>query len=283
MIGQFLITFREVLEAALTIAIILSYFSRTGRRNLSRYTWYGIFLAVAVSVGSGAIVWFAYGILPEASQTLFEAVAAFVAVAVLSSMIYWMAVKGRYLRQEMEQRIEAITTRGAIVGLVSVAFIVVFREGLETVLFLTPFMLTDTAATLTGMLAGIAASVALAYVMFVAGMKINLRNFFYFTSILLILLAGGLAGYGTHESMEYFENIGVNMGWLGRPAYVLSIPADSPLHDNGAIGSVLAVMFGYTVSAEWSRVIVHLAYLAVAMPLVIWVYRKEDEKRPGGT
>jgi high-affinity iron transporter len=152
--------------------------------------------------------------------------------------------------------------------------VAVFREGLETVLFLTPFLVEDAFGTATGLLLGVVTSVALAYAIFFAGMKISMRRFFYFTSILLVLLAGGLAGYGVHELIEYTGEGA--WGLLGQRAYVLSIASDNPLHHKGVIGSVFAVMFGYTVSAEWARVIVHLSYLAVALPLVLWVYRKKE-------
>ncbi|MFQ6074089.1 MAG: FTR1 family protein, partial [Candidatus Bathyarchaeia archaeon] len=89
-----------------------------------------------------------------------------------------------------------------------------------------------------------------------------------------ILLAGGLAGYGVHELMEYYEKTGVEAGWLGEHAYILDVPEENPLHHKGIIGSIPAVMFGYTTNAEWARVIVHLSYLAIALPLVIWIYRK---------
>ncbi|WP_309492325.1 FTR1 family iron permease [Candidatus Hecatella orcuttiae] len=275
MLGQYLITFREVLEAALITAIILSYLVRTGRRPLSRYIWYGAYLAVALSLGLGASIWLAYGVLPKTVQVLFEATAAFVAVVVLSSMVYWMAAKGKYIKRDMERRIEAVVTKGAILGLVSIAFIVVFREGLETVLFLTPFLLKDALGTFAGIAAGTATALILSYGIFVAGMRINLHRFFYFTSILLILLAGGLAGYGVHELLEFYEQTGVEAGWLGEHAYTLNIAKGSLLHHKGILGSVLAVMFGYTTNAEWARIIVHLAYLAVAIPLVVWVYRKD--------
>jgi len=274
MLGQYLITFREVFEAALITAIILSYLIRTGRQPLTRYVWYGVYLAIAASLAIGVAIWLIYGILPKTTQLLFEAIAAFVAVLVLSSMIYWMAIKGRYLKKEMETRVEAIVTRGAIIWLISLAFIVVFREGLETVLFLTPFFLEDMRATAFGMFLGILAGVLLSYSIFVAGMKINLRKFFYFTSLLLILLAGGLAGYGVHELIEYFKKIGIDVGWLGEYAYNLNIPESNLLHHKGAIGSIFAVMFGYTTKAEWARVIVHLIYLAVAIPITVWIYRK---------
>ena len=85
MLGQFLITFREVLDAALIAAIMLSYIGRTGRHNLSRYVWYGIYLAVAASLSLGGMVWLVYGILSEASKLLFEATAAVVATIIAMS------------------------------------------------------------------------------------------------------------------------------------------------------------------------------------------------------
>jgi len=274
MLGQYLITFREALEAALITAIILSYLNRTGRRPLARYVWYGVYLAIAASLGLGVFISFIYGTIAKSFQLLFEAATAFLAVAVLSSMIYWMAVKGRYIKKEMEQRVEAVTTKGSIIGLVSIAFIVAFREGLETVLFIMPFSLNEPVATFAGVVSGVTSALILSYGIFMAGMKINLQRFFYFTSLLLILLAGGLAGYGTHELIEYYEQIGFNIGWLGEPAYVLDIPVENILHHKNVIGSILAVMFGYSVSAEWARVIIHLCYLAIALPSTIWIYRK---------
>ncbi len=273
MLGQYLITFREVLEAALITSIVLAYLVRTGRSPLSRYVWYGVLSATVGSVFLGASIWLAYGTLPKSVQVLFEGTAALIAVVVLSSMIYWMATRGKELRTEVERRVEAIATRGATLGLVSFAFVAVFREGLETVLFLTPFMVTDTVGTIAGLSLGVLTSLALAYGIFIVGMKINIRRFFYFTSILLVLLAGGLAGYGVHELIEYTGS--APWGWVGQSAYNLNIPSDSLFHHKGAIGSVFAVMFGYTVKAEWARVIVHLSYLAVVLPLVIWVYNRK--------
>ena len=275
MIGQFLLAFREALEAALITAIILAYLARTKRNPLIRYAWYGVYLAVAASFGFGALIWFIYGGLSGPSKALFEGVAALFAVLVLSSMIYWMASKGKELRIEVERRVKAIETRGATLALTSFSFIVVFREGLETVLFLTPFFLDDPVGTLVGALLGVVASLILAYAIFAMGMKINIRKFFYFTSMLLVLLAAGLVGYGVHELVEYSEDTGIELGWLSESAYNLDIPSESPFHHKGIIGSVFAVMFGYTVEAEWIRVISHFAYLAIALPLVIRVYKKE--------
>jgi high-affinity iron transporter len=274
MIGQYLITFREVLEAALIISIVLAYLTRTDRSKLSRYVWYGVLSAIFASVIIGIIIWFVYGSLSSTVKVFFEGVAALIAVVVLSLMIFWMAAKGRELKSEVERRVEDISTRGTALGLVSFAFIIVFREGIETVLFLTPFLVTDMIATISGLTLGLMTSLGLAYGIFVLGMKINIRRFFYFTSILLIFLAGGLLGYGVHELIEYSRLVGMQLGWLGDYAYVLSVQSGSLLHHKGAIGSVLAVMFGYTVKAEWLRVVLHFAYIVIALPLVTWIYKK---------
>lgn len=278
MIGQFLLAFREALEAALITAIVLAYLARTKKNVLIRYAWYGVYLAVATSLVLGVFIWFVYGSLSGPTKALFEGVAALFAVFILSSMIYWMASKGRELKEEVERRVEDIVTRGATLALISFSFIVVFREGLETVLFLTPFLLDDIAGTLIGAFLGVIAAMVLSYAIFIVGMKINIRKFFFFTSILLVLLAGGLAGYGVHELAEYSEDSMIELGWLGEYAYNLDIPSESPFHHKGIIGLVFAVMFGYTVKAEWIRVTVHLAYLTIALPLVVWVYKKDVER-----
>ncbi|GBC74988.1 Ferrous iron permease EfeU [archaeon HR06] len=154
------------------------------------------------------------------------------------------------------------------------SFIVVFREGLETVLFLTPFFINTPFNSSLGTFLGSLLAITIAYLIFFLGIKLNLKKFFYFTSILLILLAGGLAGYGTHELIEYAEKVNFSLGWLGDLAFSLPISNDNLLHHKNLLGSILAVMFGYTVKAEWLRLIIHLVYLSIALPLVIKVYKR---------
>ncbi len=283
MLGQFLIMLREGFEAALITAIILAYIVRTERYNLSKYVWYGAGVAVALSVALGSLAWLVYGSLSKSIQALFEAVAAWLAVLVLSSMIFWMATKGRDIKAEIQRRVEAIPTPRMIVGLTFFTFMVVFREGIESVLFLLPFLVNEPLATLTGSLAGILLSLILAYGVFVVGMKINIRRFFYYTSVLLVLLAGGLAGYGMHELLEYSKLIGIELGWIAKYAYALNIPNTNILHHKGFLGSILAVMFGYTISAEWARLIIHLTYIAVVLPIVIILYRNKDSFKKGAS
>ncbi len=276
MLGQYLITFREMLEAALIISIVIAYMALTNKRHLVRYIWWGVALAVAASILAGLMVASFYGGLPEATVKLFEGVAALIAVAVLTTMIIWMALKGSRMEEDIRRRTTEVVERGAVTGLVAFAFIMVFREGFETVLFLTPFATSDPTGTAYGLLLGIASALVISFAIFKLGMRINLRSFFYLSSILLVLLAAGLAGYGVHELLEYREEVGAQVGWAGEYAYQLDISRDSPFHHKGTVGSVFAVMFGYSVKMEWARVLVHVTYLAIFLPLVIIACSRPD-------
>jgi high-affinity iron transporter len=276
MLGQYLITFREVLEAALVTSIVIAYMAKTGRDDLTRYIWRGVALAVVASAVVALAVAALYGGLSEAATKLFEGAAALLAVGVLTSMILWMAVRGSRIGSEVRAKVQDAVKRGTMVGLVAFAFIVVFREGFETVLFLTPFASSDPGGTVLGAGIGIATALVISYAIFRLGVKVDLKRFFYLSSILLVLLAGGLAGYGVHELYEYQEAVGAEAGWSAAYAYELDIPKDSALYHKGTVGSVFAVMFGYSVKMEWGRLIVHVAYLAIFLPLTMVAYSRPE-------
>ena len=131
-------------------------------------------MAIITSFILGISIWLLYGGISKSAKTLFEGVAALIAVGVLTSMIFWMATKGKKIKIEVEQRLDSITSSGMMLGLISFAFIAVFREGLETVLFLTPFLMEDAAPTILGALIGIATSMIFSYFIFVVGMTFNI-------------------------------------------------------------------------------------------------------------
>jgi high-affinity iron transporter len=236
---------------------------------------YGVAIAIAASFLLGFLIILLYGGLVGPMKPLFEGVAALIAVVVLSSMIYWMAKQGPSIQQHLEQKTELIVQQGTSLGMLSFAFVAVFREGVETVLFLTPYVVQDLYGTLIGSLIGIFGAILISFGFFLAGRKMNLRVFFYFTGILLVFLAGGLLGYGVHELIEFFSEIGINLGWIAQPAFVLPFPSDHILHHKGVIGGIFATLFGYSVNPEWMRVILHIIYLVLTLPLVIKAYKKK--------
>ncbi|MCK5625942.1 FTR1 family protein, partial [Candidatus Bathyarchaeota archaeon] len=165
MIASFIITFREALEAALIVAIILAYLGKVGRKDLKKYLYLGTVLAIITSLILGAIVLTVYGGLPTGVEKLFEGAASVTATVVLTYMIFWMAKNAQKIRGELQEKIDIAITSGYIFGITSLAFVAVFREGLETVLFLTTLVATDPFGTLIGALLGISIVLVLSFLM----------------------------------------------------------------------------------------------------------------------
>lgn len=117
-------------------------------------------------------------------------------------------------------------------------------------------------------------AIGVVYIMYRLSMRLNLRSFFYFTSILLVFVASGLAGYGTPELIEWAEDNGIYLGFFGEAAYEFDIPPNSILSHKGLLGSIFAVLFRYSTKMEWGRAIIQFGYLIVAMCLILSAYGK---------
>jgi len=162
-------------------------------------------------------------------------------------MIFWMAKNAQKIKGELQQKIDIAITQGQLFGIVTLAFVAVFREGLETVLFLTATFFLDASGTMIGILIGFVVVVILAMLLMKGAYQLDIRKFFQYTSIILIVFAAGLAGYGIHELIEAGEGAGVEFGILGQQAFNIN-PAMNPdgtyplLHEKGAVGSILKAL-----------------------------------------
>ncbi|UCH57747.1 MAG: FTR1 family protein [Candidatus Bathyarchaeota archaeon] len=275
-----LITFREALEAALIVAIMVSYLRRVGRGELSRYAYLGSGVAVLISLVLGVAVQMVYGGLDKVTAELFEGLASLTAVGVLTYMIFWMTGHSKNIRGELQDRIEFAVSRNELYGIASLAFVAVFREGLETVLFLSTSFFQDAAGTLLGIAIGVITVLVLAALLVRGAYRLDLKRFFGYTSILLIVFAAGLAGYGVHELVEAGEGKGYDFGVLGEKPYDINPPVNPDgsyplLHENGVVGSILKALVGYDGNPEWLRIVVYLGYWLVIGSYVYRNYRKK--------
>ncbi len=279
--GPFLITFRESLEAALIIGIIAAYLKKTDKGGLMKYLYYGTAAAIIASLTLGIVLAAFYGSLAGISEKLFEGSAAIAATAVLTYMIFWMAKNSSTIKERLQRKVEAAASKGYVIGLVAVAFIAVFREGVETVLFLTATGVQNPIGTIAGAAAGIAVVVLLTLLTFKKIYSLNIRKFFFYSSILLIIFAAGLLGYGVHEFIEAGEETGAQTGFWGEHAYDINPAQNSDgsyalLHEKGAIGSILKSLVGYDGNPEWLRVVVYLAYWIIVGLYVLAVYKPDN-------
>lgn len=274
-----LITFREALEAALIVAIVASYLKKIGKQNFNKYLYQGVFAAVTVSAIVGVGIFIVFGDLSDTSAEVFEGAASLTATVVLTYMILWMAKHAQNIRAELERKLETAITTGQLAGIITLSFVSVLREGLETVLFLTALATADALGTAIGIVVASIIVIALAFLIIKGTYRLDIRKFFQYTSVILIVFAAGLVGSGIHDLIEAGGDLGIQFGTLGQPAYNINPPLNPDgsyplLHDQGAVGSILTSLVGYSGNPEWLRIIVYLAYWVIVGAFVLRTYRK---------
>jgi high-affinity iron transporter len=257
MAQTFLITLREGLEMALIIVIILAYLKRTGRTSLFNRVWQGVALATAVSLLGGAILFGLGKELEGRAEEVFEGLAMLLAVAALTWMIIWMKSQARYIRGQLENQMEQALMGGSALTLVTVPFIAVVREGLETALLLFGASNTTTPVETTiGGLLGLAVAIMLGWFLYRGTHNINLPIFFRSTGVLLIIFAAGLLAHGIHELQEARL----------LPTFVEHVwNINSLLDENSAIGSFMKGIFGYNGNPSLLEVVAYPFYLGISL------------------
>ncbi len=259
-----LITLREGLEIALVLAIIIAYLSKIGRGDRLGAIWAGAAAAVVASVATGLLFHRLVGEFEGKWEQFIEGVLAFAAVGVLTWMIFWMRGHARGIASELHAKLDDALAR-SFTALAVVAFIAVAREGFETVLFLLSAETSSAsgAAVVTGGVIGLAIAAALGYLFYLGSERVDLRKFFNWTGLLLILFAAGLFAKGIHEFREFFE---LEAAWYSASVWEIS---SGPLAE-GWTYDFLKGLFGWSSDPERIRV---AAYLVYVVP-VLWFYFK---------
>jgi high-affinity iron transporter len=198
MFSALVVTLREGVEAALIVGITLVYLSKIGRPDLRRTVYIALVAALLASVG-GAI---ALSYLPITQDT-FEGWVMLVAAVMVVGMIVFMMRTARKLKGEIESKVGSFAGAGSQWGLFAFVFLMVFREGIETVAILAGVSLNSTELmSFLGTLLGVALAVVFG-VMFVKGsVRIDLRKFFRVTTVILFFVAAQLLISGMHELSE---------------------------------------------------------------------------------
>lgn len=197
MLEQLVITLREGVEAALIVAIALAYLRKVERTDLFRVVYAALASAVAVSL-IGAVVLYRFRL----DEDKFEGWIMIVASVFVGSMVYWMARTAKSLRHEIEHRMGQLLDASTI-GLFFFVFLMVVREGIETVLILSAVSLNTTELLAwLGSVIGLALAVAFGVAFVKGAVRINLQRFFRVTSAILIFIAVQLLLTGLHELSE---------------------------------------------------------------------------------
>src|ERR1051325_3580339 len=184
MFSALVVTLREGVEAALIVGITLVYLAKIGRADLRRTVYYALVAALFGSIAGAVALSYA-----PINQDKVEGWVMLVAAVFVVSMVIFMMRTARKLKGEIESKVGSLATDGGSKwGLFAFVFLMVFREGIETVAILAGVSLNSTELmSFLGTLLGVALAVVFG-VMFVKGsVRIDLRKFFKVTTVILFL------------------------------------------------------------------------------------------------
>lgn len=276
--AELIIMFREVLEASLIIGILYTYLNKSGNNDSIKMVWSGVIVAVLASIVIALIFGkLAIG-LKDSEAKIFEGVVMIIASIVLTTMIIWMA-RNKNISEDLKNKAKEAISSGFKYGIFTLAFVAVFREGVEIILLLWGAGKDgiNVVSSIIGALLGLAGG----YAIFIQGVKFPLKQFFNITSVLLIFVAAGMLTYGVHELesggvIPYYggkteikedvilatrangdsktfnytlENKKRAKKWASR-IWDINPPKNSDgtypiLHDKGAVGGLIKGFFGY--------------------------------------
>ena len=198
MLQAFIGTLREGVEAALIVGITLAYLAKIGRPQLRKFVYFALAAAFVGSIGIAIVLsrlqW---------NQDIFEGWIMLAAAFFVVTMIIFMMKTGRKLKGHIEGKVGLLAGENAGFGLFVFVFLMVLREGVETVLYLGAVSLNTTELmSFLGTLLGVIVAILFG-VMFVKGsLPINLQKFFRVTTVILFFVAGQLIITGLHELSE---------------------------------------------------------------------------------
>lgn len=248
-----LIVFRESLEAALIVGIILTALSRLGQKRYFAHVWAASAAAVLASFAAGKALAALTASAQGRMEKVIEGAVSFAACAVLTYMVFWMDRQSKRIKSELESKVEEAVSRRELAAMVVLPFLAVFREGAETVLFLNAVAMQSSAGlSFWGGFAGFALAVAVTVAIFVGGRRVPLRTLFRSSGFFLLLVAAGLLAYGIHEFQE--------LGWL--PELYAPVWDINPiLNEKEGLGAFLKSLFGYNGNPSLLEVLAYGAYL----------------------
>ena len=221
--------------------------------------WVGVGIAVAVSLGSVAILQITSNSLSDTAEEAFAGIMSILTVVFLTWMIFWMRKTAHLIKGDLHEKMDSAVEVGGV-ALAALAAVAVGREGLETALFLWTNDQASSGAghPAIGGLLGIIVAVGLGYLIYKRAVNFNLSTFFKITGVLLIVVAAGVLTYAVHEFQE--------LGWLpGDASKAFNI---SSWYDESAwYGSLLRGLVNFRAEMSVLQVFAWFAYLIPTMIL----------------
>ncbi|TVR08214.1 MAG: hypothetical protein EA395_11655 [Phormidium sp. GEM2.Bin31] len=303
----FVITLREGFEAALVVGIVLSCLKKAQQSQLNRWVFAGVGAGISASALVGWLFYLGMGAIRRSQhpytpivEPLLEGTLCIIAILMLSWMLLWMTQQARSLKGEIEGAVTSALaqdsdpakslTQGyaAAWGVFSLIFIAVLREGFETVVFILAKFQQGWVPTL-GAVAGLAGAAGLGLLLFRAGVKINVGQFFQVMGILLLLIVSGLVisalkqVNGAVEALAQLQPQFASWCDANSPSCVLGglvWDAHTILPDQEFPGIILKTLFGYRDRLYVAQAIAYVSFLSTAGWLYFQSLRRTSSAQP---
>jgi high-affinity iron transporter len=272
MFANFLIGLREGLEAALVVGILVAYMVRTGNRDRLAPIWTGVVIAVAASFGVGALLTYTSHSLSFEAKEAFGGFMSLVAVGFVTWMIFWMRRQARFLKGELQGKLDAAIA-GGVVALAVMAFVAVGREGLETAVFVWSAVSAagSGASPVTGAVLGLLTATVIGFLLYKGSVRINLATFFTFTGAALVVVAAGVLAYGLHDLQEASILPGLHS---------LAFDVSAAVPPSSWYGTLLKGVLNFSAATTWLQLVAYFAYL---LPTLFLFFRPMRAATPPAT
>ena len=289
--SEFIIVFREVLEASLVVGIIYLLLEKSNLKDHFKKLWLGVGAAIAASIAVGYLVILAKNSLGNNStQALFEGIFLYLTAFLIWYVIFWLSKNVSDKKELESSTLSAIKISSW--GVFFVVFFAILREGFETAIFLISSLSITGTFSYLGFFLGAILAILIGYLIVMQGRKVDIRNIFKYSTLLLVFLASGMIAYGTHEVEEYIVKSEMiedfNSDDIYRPWDILQ-PKDSLsesdaafmytydgskekyvhlFHDKGSVGVFLKGFFGYNSNPNLPELVLWL--LSLFFGLRMW-------------
>ena len=293
--NEFIIVFRESLEACLIVGIIYLLLEKNNLKKELRQVWLAVFSAIVASmVVAISLNYLKESIGNESISALFEGISMYITAGLLWYVIFWLSKHVSH-KEGMEKKAnQAISASGW--GIFFLVFFAILREGFETALFLLGSFSMSGTFSYIGFFGGLILALLIGYGIVIQGRRINLRLFFQGTTFMLAIFASGMIAFGTHEVEEFvvkgnhLEIVGLQEEkQIARVWNILKPTTELPegansifysynmsnknmythiLHDKGRVGIFLKGFFGYNSNPNWPEVFLWL--LSLIFGLSMW-------------
>ncbi|WP_410513291.1 FTR1 family protein [Paenibacillus sp. BR2-3] len=260
MFAGILVTLREGIESFLVVGILIGILSKMGQADKNKYIWWGSGVAIALSIMLAYLIqWFSIQ-FEGTNAEVFEIVVAGIAIAVLSYMVIWLNKQSKSMNNSLKDKVVLALHQNQMWGLVSLAFVTIIREGIETALFLSALNgSAEGSGLMFGALIGLILAFIVSYLIVKATIRLNLRMFFLITGTMVVVIAAGLASHITMALQELgivplHELIAWDLSWF--------------IHDESLLGKLLHAFIGYVAVPTVMQLVVYAVYIAVMLHLL---------------